>query len=811
MRDLTRNGAKNRSLQTQDDAAMIQSLVPYDLSPPGGDEVENLSSEYLRRYWHAVRRNLWLVAGLTIFATLAVAVYETRKPDQYQARARIEIGRENAAPGLNATANSNGGSSDDSVYFNTQLQILTSSALLRRVVKTLDLEHDDALLHPTLTVKRSPWQGLLRLVGLSREESKDPAPKSNVPLTTSVASATSREDLGEAKRLEPFVGALMKGLNVEPIKETRTEIKETRLIDISFNHNDPQVTAKVVNAIADVSVYMNLERKSETSAIATDFLQKRIAELQTQIRRDEEQLLSYAGKNQIISLDASQNTVVERLAGLNRELLQAENERGQAEAAYKTALAPHAAEAMAVEITKLSNNQESKLAELRQRRVQLLVENTEEWPEVKEIDKQILEVENQIKDQRASAAANMRKTLETRYRQTLAREQSLRGTFNEQRKVTIAQNQAAISYKIMQQEIETNKGILQSLLQHAKENDIAQAGLSNSIHVIDYATAPGQPVGPKRLRNVGLAFILSLGFAIGCVLLRENLDNTFRSIADIERKSHVPALAIVPTAGGLVQSGVLSTVRPLALIGNGHSRPELLLSNPSPVIAEVYRQLRTTLLLSRDGCELKSMLVTSSLPGEGKTTTAINTAISLAESGANVLLIDGDLRRPSLHKIFNVNNERGLSTALSNGLTASDLLSIITRPELGELSLLTSGPSLKNPTKLFSHERLRQLLTALESEFTHIVIDSPPIVPFADGVILSAAVDGVLMVVQGGKSPQEIVLRSMKLLDDVDAVILGVVLNNTRLQPLDTYYQTYCQQYYQSPEAKAAGLSSKIS
>jgi Mrp family chromosome partitioning ATPase len=125
---------------------------------------------------------------------------------------------------------------------------------------------------------------------------------------------------------------------------------------------------------------------------------------------------------------------------------------------------------------------------------------------------------------------------------------------------------------------------------------------------------------------------------------------------------------------------------------------------------------------------------------------------------------------------------------------------------LGELSLLTAGPTLKNPAKLFGYEKVRQLLTTLESKFTHIIIDSPPIVPFADSVILSAEVDGVLMVVQGGKSPQEIVLRSIKLLDDVDANILGVVLNNTKLQPVDTYYQNYCQKYYQSPEAKAEAL-----
>src|SRR5258705_4722823 len=173
MRDLTRGGAKNRSLQMQDEASMVQSLVPYHFSPPEGDEVENPSGDYLRSYWNTVRRNLWLVAAITIFSTLAVAVYEIRQPDQYEAEARIEIGRENAAPGLNATANSIG-SSEDSVYFNTQLQILTSSGLLRRVVKKLDLEHNNALLHPTPTVSHLSWLGLLRLIGLSVNEGMDP-------------------------------------------------------------------------------------------------------------------------------------------------------------------------------------------------------------------------------------------------------------------------------------------------------------------------------------------------------------------------------------------------------------------------------------------------------------------------------------------------------------------------------------------------------------------------------------------------------------------------------------------------------------
>ncbi len=247
---------------------------------------------------------------------------------------------------------------------------------------------------------RTVWQNLLRMARLesrSSDEQKGREPY-ELPLTGTVAPATAREDLAEAKRLDPFVRMLQAGLKVEPVKETRTSSysKDTRLIDIRYTHGDPQVAAKIVNAIADAFVLSNLEKKTETNATAGDFLQKRVAELQADIRGNEERLVNYAKTHQILSLDGSQNTVVERLAGLNQQLLQAENERKDAEAAYRAAQSPGAAGALAEKESKSKDDIEGKLASLREKRSQLLVNNTEEWPEVKEINQQIATLEKQL-------------------------------------------------------------------------------------------------------------------------------------------------------------------------------------------------------------------------------------------------------------------------------------------------------------------------------------------------------------------------------------------------------------------------------
>ena len=759
-------------------------------------------------YWRAVRKRLWMVIGVAALITTLASIYVARKPDVYEASSRVQVDLENNPMYAGKTTPYIYSPVNDPAYFNTQLQILTSTGLLRRVVKTLDLQHNQSFLRPQSAQPHSTWKTIMRMWGVGGSEKKDEGkqPK-ELPLTATMAPATSSEDLAEAKRLAPYVGALQAGLKIEPVRESRGGLyKETRLIDISYTHGDPATAAKITNAVADTFVRANLEKKNETNTSTSEFLSRRVAELQTQIRNDEEKLVSYAKNNQILSLDASQNTVVERLAGLNKQLLEAENDRKMAEAEYNAAKTPGAAGALAEANGKDIADSESKLADLRQKRAQLAVDATDEAPEIKELDQQIAELQKNLAEMRSRNASTLLTNLETRYRQTLAREEALRKSFNQQKSETVTQNEAAINYRILQQEIETNKGLLDNLLQRSKENDVVLAGRPNNISIVDYAITPDYPVGPARMRSVMLAFVLSLGLGIGLALFLEYLDDSIHSTDDVEKFLRLPALAVIPAMGGSSRRRLLASATALQKRnGTNGANPELLLKMDSrSPLAESYRQLRTSVLLSTAGRAPKTLLITSSLPGEGKTTTAVNTAISLAQTGASVLIIDADMRRPRLRSIFGLPEKEGLSSILSSEMKPQDMLEAIAKDPTTGLDVLTSGPIPPNPAELLGSDQMRKLLEVLGTRFTHIVIDSPPVSSFTDGVLIASMVDGVLLVVHGGKSSRGVVRRSRQLLRDVGAKIFGVVLNNVSMQSHDYYYhQSYYAQKYYEKEAGA--------
>jgi capsular exopolysaccharide family len=771
-------------------------------------------------YWRAIRKRLWLVIGIAVLITTLTAIYMARKPNIYEAKARVQVDLEQGNPDLQLTERRTAMPNPDPAYFNTQLQLLTSDNLLRRAVKEMSLDSNKEFQQAKAEESVSALQAMLRAVGLaSKPEKKESKTLEEVTAGTGLVST---EEINEAIRLAPYVEIIKKKLRVEPVRESRVTFKDTRLIEIGFQHTNPELAALVVNGIAEVFTKQNQEKRTGTSKQTNDFLEERIATLQAEIKRDEVRLAELKKGVGILQTGQGQTIVGDRLAGLNRDLLIAENARKTAEAEYNAVKnSPERIKALVEEklqrffterendMRALNNETTKKVAELEAEKAKLLVEYHESAPEVQEIDKKIQALRDVVKkaqeqnkkdldDYRARAAQDVLTVLQTKYEQAKAQEDKVRAAFNEQYGQAQGENRAAIDIRLLEQNIETNRGFLKNLTENQSTNDIIARGTENNISVVDPAIPPDTPVSPRRLMTVLAALFLSTVFGAGLALFLEYLDDTIKTTEEVENLLGLPALAAIPTIDSMPK-------RRLLLVGaNGSEDPdalaksELLIHTDSrSSLAEAYRQLRTSVLLSTAGHAPKSLLVTSSLPAEGKTTTAVNTAISLAQTGAKVLIIDADMRRPRLHSIFNIGNAEGLSTILSSDMSESEILNIIQHEKESKLYLLPSGPVPPNPAELIGSEQMSNLMKKLQGVFTHVVVDSPPIASFTDGVLIASMVDGVILVVHSGKSSRQIVRRSRQLLSDVGAKVFGVVLNNVNLRSQDNYYyQSYYHRSY---------------
>ena len=759
-----------------------------------GDEKQMLrgSISTLRKYW-------FLILVFNLLITSATIFYVAQKPDYYQTSIRIQVNAENN-PAAGATRD--GGSAvivnnpgNDPGYFTTQLQILEGAGLLRRVAQTLDLENNPNFLDPQNGRRLTVWQNVQRMFGFYHAPEQNQADsKKPTDNKLNLNRDKSLDPDAETEKYAPIVARIKSNLTVMPVKDSRTSFRETRLIELEYTHGDPVLAAKTVNAIGDAYVLQNLEQKIKTNASAGDFLQKRVADLQSEIRLGEERLINYSKNNQIVSLDAGQNTVVQRFGDLNLKLGEAENARISAQTAYQAALQNQMREATAETKDPQVVGLESKLTELRQKLAQLKTEYTDEWYEVAQTKKQIEGTENQLSTLRKRASDIQIAGLEERLNDAVARERELRSNFEQQRGDVVRQNEASINYRIIQQEINTNKTLLDGLLQRSRENDVILNGMPNNVLVAERAVVPTGASGPERMRNVMLAFIVSLFAGCGLAFLLDWLNDSVHNSNEIENSLGLPLLAAIPAApvglGKRLLPKSLSTLRKKPA-GNYYN-PEVY---ERPEFVEAYLQLRTCLMLSTAGGAPQRILVTSGEEGEGKTVTALNLAESLAKSGGKILLIDADLRYPRVHLVKEIGNDLGLTTLLTTGDITDQLIEgTIQKNGLSNLHILTAGEKTVNPANLLCSEEMRRLLENLSEKYTHIVIDSPPVLYFADSTILSTLVDSVIIVVRDNVSSRQMVLKAKKTLQNVGANIVGMVMNGVHLQR--SSYNRY--KYYNS-------------
>lgn len=809
-------------------AERVELERPFDTQIPTANggygayrEIYAQEGMQLMDYWRAIRKRLWLVIGVAVLATTLAAIYMARRPNIFQAKATVQVDLEQSNPDLVTSDRRMGGSNPDPAYFNTQLQLLNSETLLRRVVKQLNLDSNKEFQLARADESVSAWRSILKAVGLASDDKKKTDKNLSDVTVTASPSVASSEEVAEAIRLAPFVEIVRKSLGVEPVRESRSTFKDTRLIDISYRHSNPDLAAMIVNGIAEVFTKQNEEKRTGKNVKTSDFLEGRVANLKTQIKSDEIKLQELKSRSGIINLDENSTIVLQRLEGLNKQLLDAENQRKNAEANYNAIKnSPEKVKSLAeAETIRYTTERENTMQSLRNKtfdqvtqyraeRDKLSLEYQDGADELKEIDKRIDALnkglkdaqdknEQDLKDFRNRVSQTILDNLRTKYLQSKEQEDKIRTSFNQQYSEAQGQNQAGIVIRLLEQNITTNKGFLDNLNKQVSENDVVAQGTDNNISIAEIAIPPETPIAPRRLTTVLAALFLSTLFGAGLALVLEYLDDTIKTTEEVENYLRLPALAAIPTIDSMPK-------RRLLLVGGGgngnedsesRANSELLINNdPRSSLAEAYRQLRTSILLSTAGHAPKSLLITSSLPSEGKTTTAVNTAISLAQTGAKVLVIDADMRRPRLHSVFGISNAEGLSTILSSEMDSSKILEIIQYDEDSKLNLLPSGPIPPNPAELIGSEQMAGMLNKMQEHFTHVVVDSPPIASFTDGVLVASMVDGVILVVHSGKSSRQVVRRSRQLLQDIGAKILGVVLNNVNLRSQDNYY--YYQSYY---------------
>lgn len=730
----------------------------------------------VREYLHLVLKRKWLILSIVLVITSMVTIQAYREPSIYQGSTTIRIEPKQSILQTGSALVIN---QTDPNFWGTQLKLLQSPNLARQVVLTLDLHKNPEFLGQG---NSGIFASLRRLMG--RESTKIAAVQGENPAADPIGERRMSEmqlTTEQLAALEPYEDAIIGGQAIVPVEKTN-------LVVISFTHTNPDLAKRIADTLAEVFVQNNIEGQELGTSKAEITLAKEIATYQEKVKKGRDQRFNFAKANNLPLGPTSTDLEALREQGYSQQLLDVENQRRNLQAQYEAAKsAEDPLTTPEVQKDEHIRKLRDELSTLKEKRNSLLQIYTVEWPEVKKLDAQIRSREEDLKRAPAEVLVSMKK----RYEAAAAQERSLISAYSKQHGKTTAQTKAVIDLAAMSKQLETDEQYLNTLNQKARELSATSNDVSTNVSIYSKSRLPQAPVGPARVRSIVLAFLLSLMAGVGLAFMLDFLDDSVKSLNDVDRYIHLPTLALIPAA-----KSEKERLAPAEAAAAGASTALTLINDARSPIAEAYRHLRTSLLLSSAGNPPKTILVTSSQPSEGKTTTAINTAFMLAQTGAAVVIIDCDLRRPRLHSNFNVSNTRGLTNYLAGESSLDDVLQ--NAEAVPNLKLLTSGPIPPNPAELLGSEEMRKLLATLSERFTHVIIDSPPAVSFTDASILSTIVDGVILVVHGGRSSRAVVRRARQQLLDVGAHIFGVVLNNVKAESHDYYGASYYSAYYQA-------------
>jgi polysaccharide biosynthesis transport protein len=751
-----------------------RELQPPEFLRPIGSALYNVlpsQESALREYMRVLIKRKWMVLAVVSGIFMIIAFASLRQTPIYEATGRIVV---NKADSNLITFKDSQPVLDyyDQSDLDTEVRILQSDLMALQVIRQLNLD-------------KRPEFG-----GHSDEKQQNLVAD---PLQT------------DSNRTSALLRSFRSNLHV-------TLIPNTRIIEIQYNSTDPQLAASAVNTLAATYVEQNFKTKFESTMQASDWLSKQLVDLQMKVETSQEKLVRYQKEHEILGTDEKQNIITEKLAELNREMTTAESDRMQKEAVYRQTQSsdPDAIAAAIVSDTGGGANGATSglLDKLREQQANLRIQIADlttqlgpSYPKVAQLNNQLKEIDRQLQSETNKAVDH----LKGQYLAALQRENMLRDAFEKQKQEANKLNESAIEYSILKRDLDSNRTLYEGLLEKLKEAGVTAGLRSNNFRIIDAARVPTAPSEPNIPRNLAFAAVLGIISAIGLAFILENMDNTVRTPEQAQALSALPSLGMIPL--GSKSGGYGTSGKRLALTGSKEVVETVTQVRPQSQMAESYRALRTSLLLSNLGAPPKVIMVTSARPQEGKTTTSINTAIVLAQKGVRVLLVDADLRRPSVHKALGMGPRSGLSNVLTGSATMQQ--TITTSPILPNLFIMPAGTPPPNPAELLASSNMRDLIAELRELYDHIVIDTPPTLSVTDAVVLSPRADATILVIRSGHTTKQALRRSRDILMQVNAHVAGVLLNAVDLTSPDYYYYyeyqgKYSQYYQEDPPGKDA-------
>ncbi|HEX7191279.1 MAG TPA: polysaccharide biosynthesis tyrosine autokinase [Thermoanaerobaculia bacterium] len=725
---------------------------------------------HLSHYWNIIYKRWKIALAILLVVMIGTFLASYFSTPLFKSSVSIQIEREN--PNQLTVEDLFGIEASDQEFMQTQYYLLKSRGLADRTIKEHNLLSDPEF-YPAGIVGKTPAE---------------------------VDQIRSN-----------MAGGMLGSIAVDPVHGTD-------LVDVSYIAASPKLAQKVAEGLADSYMRMNVEKKLDATRQASEFLTRQIATVRGDIDDAQQQLTKYGASKGIISTNDASNVTVQKLTMLNSDLTSAGNDRIQKETAYQTLLNanPEAATSTDTLVSRLTEEQ----SRLEREYAQKLNVYRAEAPDMTALRMQIEKTKQSRANAINSAYAQAKESARSAMAAAEAREQSMRTAFDEQKRETLRLNESAFTYADLRSVIESKRTLLDQLTKRLDETEVTsrlRGSNTSNIHVVEHAEVPRARFNVTMKKNLQSAFPLGVILGLAAIFFLEYMDRSIKTPEELERVTHYASLGVIPAAASVSGSRSSYAYRYLGTARLRVVEEEEKEDAPPPnvelipfhdsrsPIAEAYRAFRTSLLLASANSP-KVMVITSTFAREGKTTTAVNLATVLAQMGKPVLLVDADLRRPRIQKVFRDKMNLGLVNYLAANISIED---VIQQTEVPNLSIILSGPTPPNPSELLASDRMKHLIEEMRGRFAYVIFDSPPVMAVTDAIVLSSKADGVVLTVHGGNTPRDLVQRAAEKLRQSNIPVLGALLNNLDLQQYGYTYKKNYYDYYEPEAPRTAARKAK--